>query len=146
MTKEYLTPHSGVFELYAVDFVLDDQLQPWIVDIDNIPIISVGPTESDFIIKMLNDMFEIHLSIYRSRMKRIFKVVRKLYAEILKLDKPSDYDYIELANEFKTQNKNKIDSDFEISQENSWVKIVDWNKKSGQRYSYLIDSQCINDS
>ena len=83
-------------------------------------------------------------------MKRIVIFLNKLSDQI------PDHRYIDYKNgkyplkgfdahqaEFDTINKNYIEPEYQISEENAWRKIIDENEKGIERYSGLIPDYCI---
>jgi len=139
MTSQYFWKQSNVYELYGLDFMLDDKMQLWYIECNPHPLIEgVKPT---IINRMLNDMFEIQFAIYRSRMQRVLKVVESMM-DSYEDDGGVDFDF--WRGEYKEAVKNRIDPQYEISKENTWMPIINENLEGAEKYFGLIKEDCVD--
>jgi len=148
MTQGSYLKHSGVYELLGVDFMLDANLNPWYLESNISPVIRSTASMKEKVLKqMLVDMFEIVHSHLKSRVKRIID-----YVNWLSLDQVVDNKYLDgviIPNiedrykEFDELNKNKLESQFNITEGNGWVKIIDENVEGKGRYMGYIHAECL---
>lgn len=139
MTSNYFWKQSNVYELFGLDFMLDDKLQLWYIECNSNPLLTgVVPT---IINSMLNDMFEIQLAMYRSRMQRVLKMIEKM---MVAHDSDEDLDYNFWRKEYKEAVRNRIDPKYKISKNNTWIPIINENLKGAQKYFGLIRKECVN--
>jgi len=76
MAEKHLFKHSGVFELYGMDFIMDETLNLWFIETNESPdLIATNPDNNGFMRKILIDLVEIQYSYLRSRMRRILKFI-----------------------------------------------------------------------
>jgi len=79
MSQDGYFQKSSVFELFGVDFIIDDNLDVWFIEANTMPLLqgfTVGTTR--LMNQMLVDTFEIVQKLLRSRMKRIVGYVNNL--------------------------------------------------------------------
>jgi len=139
-SRANLLKASGIFELFAVDFAIDADFKPWIIDVDTNPFITMPtPEKREFIIKMLDDMFEIELGYYKSRMSRIFKFVRQMYEEVKQVSK-LDSEYWQ--EEFGKVNANKFEDQYLPNKTNGWAKVIDRSIEE-DNYIGLLPKNCV---
>jgi hypothetical protein len=144
LSKSGFMEHSGVFEIYAVDFEIDSNMNLWYLDIES-TLVNQMPTKikRETMVNMFKDLFDIQLAYYQSRMIRIMKVIKKVYDETR--HNVTNVDYSHWQQEFAKENKNTLDSTHQILANNTWIKIADLNEEGAKRYSHLIDAKCIDD-
>lgn len=132
---------SNVYEMFGLDFMLDDKLNLWFIECNASPqFVETNERSLKFLNTMLTDMFEITYGLYKSRMTRILKVLKefekeKEEVEAIDLTKWKDL-YSEAA-------KNRFEPDFEISANSSFKLILDENKSGADAYFGLIDPECV---
>jgi hypothetical protein len=138
----FFFPHSGVFELFGVDFLLDEKLNLWIVDINQTPelVASTAP-KTRFLQKMLKDSIELQYGYLRSRMKRTLEFMKKYYAEFKNHPKNPNYEY--LISEFQMNIQNSLEYEFTPPEENKFELIIDLNLPGTEAYSNLVEDYCI---
>ena len=146
LSQDAYSKKSSFFELYGLDFVMDDNLQLWFIEANTMPLIDGFTPESvELMNRMLEDMFEIIFSLLRSRTKRIVNYINELIATKgentdLELQEP------ELSlrrKEFAEISKNKFDSEFEVGATNTFFKIIDENEIGTARYADLMTEDCL---
>jgi len=139
---------STVFELYGVDFMLDDQLNLWFIEANAMPGLSKkNELLSNFEGTMLRDEFDIIFRLLRSRMKRIFNYVTKIISrgEAVRVgdDKVEIKDLQAKIEEFKQVSRNHFEPEYEPLADSTFIKIVDENYSGTQRYSGLLSEECL---
>jgi len=148
MSQHGFVKISSVFELYGVDFILDDDLNLWFIEANcRSAVEGTTPFSRQFFIQMYKDQYEIAMGLLRSRMKRVYQYVNKM---ILNQDAFWTFDgepYIEdidkKLKEFKELTKNSFEPEFLPSESNGFSKIVDENFVGVQRYSGLVSPDCL---
>lgn len=134
---------SSVFELFAVDFVLDKNLTLWFVKADATPLLQGFSDDSTRLFdKMLTDTFEITIGLLRSRMKRVVNYVNQISSELT----PKDSEVPNLGikrREFKELTLNNFEPEYLPGSRNSFQKIIDENDEGVKRYAGLIRKECL---
>ena len=121
--------------------MLDNQFYLWMTSINASPqFVETNETNLDFLTTMLKDMFEITYSLYRSRMKRVLKVLQRMENDIKKNEK---LDYGIWRDDYKAATSNRFEPEYEISKNNTFTLIVDGNLSGAQAYMGAIDEQCV---
>jgi len=141
MAEESFYKSSSVFEMYGLDFVMDENLNIFLIECNASPqLIGTSQKKTDFLTNMLRDLFEIEYAYLRSRMKRVHKFIQEMEIKTL-LGQTLDYSI--LRKEFDQVNMNKLEPEFTISENSTFVKIVDKNLPPQSAYFSHIDDQCI---
>jgi len=139
---------SSLYELYGVDFLLDQNLNLWFIEANSGPALGgySQPMEK-FIAKMIGDHFQVVMGLIRSRAKRVVNYVNKVIESDLAVEGKDDKVFIkdlkQRIAEFKTVSRNYFEKEFEPSADNGFQKIVDDNLYGTSRYQGLIDEDCI---
>ena len=132
---------SNVYEFFGLDFMLDDKLNLWFIELNASPqFVETNERSLGFLTTMLQDMFEITYGLYRSRMKRILNVIQRMENDIKINEKP---DYNIWREEYKVASSNKFEPEYEISQNNTFSLIIDQNLPGAQAYMGFIDEECV---
>lgn len=140
---------SSLFELYGIDFMMDDNLDLWFIEANYNPLIQGWtPERNQFFNKMLTDCFEIVFGLLRSRTKRIINYINYLTAlgGEAWIGRDSNVEIVELEKrreEFKDLSKNRFEPEFEPSPKNGFEKIVDANYVGRKRFMGLLDDECL---
>jgi len=140
MSEAGLYKSSSLFEMFGLDFVMDEKTNIWLIECNPSPQL-IGTTErkTNFLVQLLSDLFEVQYAYYRSRMKRIYK----FFADIDgKLQKGKSLNYTTLAKQFDKINMNKLEKEFEISPNNSFTLIMDKNLKGSKAYFGYLSDEC----
>jgi len=139
MTSQYLWKGSNVYELFGLDFMLDENMQLWYIECNPNPLLD--GVKPEMITKMLKNLFEIQFAIYRSRMQRVTKVIEEMMkAE----DKSDDIDADSWKNKYQIAMANRIDPKYQISKSNTWKPVINENLKGTNIYYGLLEEQCVN--
>jgi len=134
---------SNVYEMFGLDFMLDDELNLWFIECNSSPqLIGTNDYKTKFLIKMLTDLFEIQYGYYRSRMKRVLKVLNEINSEAIKKGK---VDYKAWTNEYNEAMSNRFETEFTPKEGNSFELIMDMNIKGPGAYFKNIPRECAND-
>jgi len=151
-TKDKLYKSSQVYELFGVDFVLDEDLNLWFIEAEHSPRIEpydVGDIEDrEPFFSIVTDMFDITFSLARSRLTRAIKYINKLTADPtatvkgflkdFKMENPE-----EKIKEFKEITKNKFDIGFEPRFYNTFTRFMDESKEGAKAYFGLLEEDCL---
>lgn len=146
MSEHYFSKESNFYELFGLDFMLDDQFNLWFIECNASPqLVGTNPLKTEFLVRMLTDMFKIQVAFYRSRMKRVFDVIDRLQYE---LDNKFDVNMDKYYRDFDQANKNYLEEEFAdmITHENSFSLIIDRNLKGGKAYMGILPEQCVDDA
>ena len=143
MSEHAFWKGSNVFEMFGLDFMLDDNMNLWFIECNSSPqLIGTSELKTKFLVKMLNDLFEIQYSYYRSRMKRVFNVIKRMYNEV---GTTKSIDYGKWKKEYAAAAKNRLEAEYPISKDNGFVKIMDKNLKGKEAYMGFLDEECARD-
>jgi len=134
---------SNVYEMFGLDFMLDDQMNLWFIECNSSPqLIGTNDYKTQFLTKMLTDLFEIQYGYYRSRMKRVLKVIHQMNAENLDTGKS---DHTLWKAKFREAMKNRFEPEYQPSKNSSFELIMDMNLKGPAAYFGNIPDECAND-
>ncbi len=145
MTEEHFSKQSNLYEMFGLDFMLDDNLNLWFIECNASPqLIGTSPEKENFLTTMLIDMFEIQLAYFRSRMRRVFTIIDQVNYD---LDNYFRTDLEKRRKEFAAANKNFIDSYYDdaIKPQNTFIPIIDRNRPIKDTYFGLITDECNDD-
>ena len=136
---------SGSFEMFGLDFLLDEDLNLWFIECNASPqLIGTNDYKTNFLTTMLADMFEIQYAYLRSRWRRIQTFVEKFHRQVAD-EGTSSIDLKVWKSEFEYINQNRLEPEFIISERNSWQKIMDKNIPGKAAYMGFIQDECIDD-
>jgi hypothetical protein len=149
MTRFNFLNRSNIYELFGIDFILDNDLKLWFIECNSGPVLEGTSKEKElFISKMLLDHFDIMFGYLRSRMKRIVLYVNEITHTI-----PEENIYpdgVVIPNKaaavetFKKLDQNYMEPEYEVSPDNGFKKIIDDNLKGEPRYAGYIKEHCID--
>jgi len=142
MAEQFLFKHSGVFEIYGVDFMLDETLHLWFIECNESPdLMATTSQKNDLMKKLLSDLIEIQYGYLRSRMKRILKFLKEFEDE-LSGNAKSVADST-LSSKFKKINKNKLEKEYTINSDNQFILILDQNLPGKKAYFGHLNDSCF---
>jgi len=143
MSEHAFMKHSGAFEMFGLDFLLDEHLNLWFIECNASPqIIGTSPEKTTFLTKLITDVFEIQYAYLRSRFKRIQKFMAELHQNILVDEKVNK---AKVAKKFEAINRNKLEPEFPISKGNEFKLIMDKSIKGPGAYFGHLKKECIDD-
>ena len=133
---------SNVYEFFGLDFMLDNDLNLWFIECNSSPqFVETNERSLGFLTTMLNDMFEIQYSYYKSRMKRVLNVIRGMQADLRKDERPIDYKSWKAA--YKEAAANRLEPEYQINKNNSFTLIIDQNLPGAEAYMGYLAPECI---
>jgi tubulin polyglutamylase TTLL1 len=143
MSEHSFLKHSGMWEMFGLDFLLDDNLNLWFIECNASPqLIGTSDEKTKFLVRMLTDMFEIQYAYLRSRFKRIQEFMSSLHNQVSSRRK---IDRREIRNQFAIINRNKLEPQFKISENNSFTLIMDKSLSGADAYFGHVTQECIDD-
>jgi len=143
MTGHAFWKESNVYEMFGLDFMLDDKMNLWFIECNASPqLIGTNEYKSKFLIKMLTDLFEIEYGLYRSRMKRVLEVFKKMKNVSVE---SGLIDYKDFKAEYKAALVNRFEPEYEPKKDNSFELIMDMNKSGPEAYNDNLEPECVND-
>jgi len=143
MSEKSFWKGSNVFEMFGLDFMLDDNLNLWFIECNSSPqYIGTNPLKTNFLVTMLSDLFEIQFAYYRSRMQRVYELFNKINEEVLE---KREIDYAKWKKEYKKAVSNRLEPEYSISPNNSFIMIMDRSRTGKDRYLGFLADECIDD-
>ena len=148
MAKDEFLKTSSAYEFMGVDFMLDEDLNLWFIEVNSgAGFSNYTPEIEKFILKMLQDHFKIVHSLLKSRVKRIVLFINEIIENgTVRMVGEEEFDIQnpeEQRAKFEQITKNYFDPEFEIDADNGFVKIIDENLQGPDVYHGHIPSQCI---
>ena len=141
MNEEYFYHSADVFELFGVDFVIDDNLELYIVEVNASPmIIGTATRKTDLLTNMMKGLFDIQYAYQYSRTKRALNYLKENEEAIRNDKKKAKY-----RREFDALYRNYLEPEFAgmIKEDNPWQLVYDANLEGKDRYQGLIDDECV---
>jgi len=143
MSKKGFLKHSGVFEMFGLDFLMDDNLNLWFIECNASPqLIGTSDMKTAFLTNMLTDIFEIQFAYLRSRMMRVHRFMEKFFRQTAKKTK-IDLDL--WREEFAEINQNKLEPEFPLRANLTFSMVMDKSRPSKEAYFGFLDQDCIDD-
>jgi tubulin polyglutamylase TTLL1 len=143
MSKYSFMKHSGIFEMFGLDFLLDDDLNLWFIECNASPqLIGTSELKTKFLTDMLTDMFDIQFAYLRSRMKRVHQFMQRFFKETASA---KEIDWEPWREEFAIINQNKLEPEFPLRKNLTFTLIMDKSRKGKAAYFGLLDDDCIDD-
>jgi len=148
LTQHRFLKRSNTYELFGIDFLLDDDLKLWFIECNSGPVLKGTSEEKErFLVKMLSDHFNIMFDYMRSRMKRIINFVNQMIVELplenIYPDQVVIFSLDEKKKEFRKISMNYLEPEFQPEADNGFVKVIDENLSGKDRYAGLIPEECI---
>jgi hypothetical protein len=141
MSAHAFWKQSNVYEMFGLDFMLDDELNLWFIECNSSPqLIGTNEHKTAFLVKMLKDLFEIQYGLYRSRMKRILAVVKKMNTDAQEV---GNIDYENFRQLYADAARNRFEPEYEISPDNTFTLIMDESRQGYDAYMGLLDEECV---
>jgi len=138
MAEKDFLKHSGVFEMFGLDFMLDDELNLWLIEVNASPVLSgTSDQKFEFMKKMLTDIMNIQFSYLRSRVKRVYKFIRDNEKDIMAGTNLPYY-----KDQFDKLNQNYLEPEYAIDKNSSFRLILDMNLPGKSAYLGNIEDKC----
>ena len=147
-TGNAFVKRSNIFELWGMDFMMDDNLKLWFIEANAKPgIKAASPMRKRFNEALISNMFNLMFGHLRSRMKRVVFYINDLIKRIPEQDFlmegikiPNLEREIEI---FETQiNVNFMDPEYK-PKKTSFYTVIDESLKDGDIYGGLIKKECL---
>jgi len=154
MSQGEFFKRSSVFELFDVDFTLDEDLNVWFIEANANPLIN-GFTKGtmELMNQMLEDGFEIIFGLIRSRMKRVLGYVNNLQKIAEREDGIVIPELEKRREEFRELSMNRFEDEFVPNFASGFERIIDESAAigsgSGSGYSkakvYInyLENECL---
>ncbi len=147
LSSKNLTRRSSVYGLFAIDFVLDENMDLWILEVNESPLVEGYPEAIQQLINtILGDSFRITMALIRSRAKRIIQYVNKLTQEMSTIQEGTDpisvEDLPKRIEEFKSVIRNKFEKEFEVT-DTTFSIIADGNLNGTERFFGYVKEECL---
>ena len=147
MSQVPLLKRSSIYEIYGLDFMLDDNLNLWFIEANAQPLLDGWSDDTKkFFNAILLDSFEIQFGLLKSRMKRVVNYVNDLLIEgdVWKISTDDVFikDLSMKRREFSQISKNYFEPEYVPSPKNLYEIIIDENVNGAGRYMSLIDEEC----
>jgi len=147
-TQKPFLKWSSIYEIFGVDFMLDENLVLWFLECNTSPNF-VGSNEKveKLLVKMLKDHYEIVYGILRSRLLRILNFVNQVTQDI-KSSKSLPENYLNskfdsLRAQFKQITRNYYEPGFAPSPSNGFDLIIDENLNGTEIYKGYLPQECL---
>ncbi len=143
MVEKRIYNSSDVFEMYGVDFVIDDDLKVYIIEINASPmIVGTNQRKTELMANMLNGMFNITFAQQYSRTKSGLDFIKENHNKIQKAKKA---ERLKLSEDFKKLYRNNVSKEYEHMLENNpWYTVYDGSLNGTAKYQGLITDECAN--
>lgn len=129
--------------MFGLDFILDENLNLWFIECNASPqLIGTNELKTAFLSKMLSDLFHIQYAYLRGRMKRVHLFMMRLSLMTLE---HKEKNWSQLRKEFAEINKNKLEPEYPLPQNNSFTIIMDKSRTGPDAYFGLLDPECVDD-
>jgi len=131
---------SNVYEMFGLDFMLDEDLNLWFIECNSSPqLIGTNEYKTNFLVKMLEDLFEIQYSFYRSRMKRLLNLLKKINQQAEREGRIRTFKW---KKAYAKISANKLEPEYQLSPDNSFKLIMDLSRNGADAYFGHIPSEC----
>ena len=127
--------------MFAADLMIDDKLNIWFVEVNTNPQLIPSTEEKHIMyLSMLRGLFEIQYAYFRSRMKRYLILLKEMYRSPgnTRMEK---LDY--WKKRYQDASLNRLEPEFQISPNNSWVPFIDMNRKGSDAFYGLLPEGCL---
>ena len=141
MSHKGFARKSSLFELYGLDYVMDENLNLWYIETNTMPLVDGFTAHSTQLFnQMLIDTFDIVQNLAKSRMKRVVLYIN----ELLRQYEDGAVPNIEARREeFRKLTMNRFEPEFMPRENNTFYQIMDENLQGKDMYMGLIDQECL---
>ena len=139
---------STLFEIMALDFMLDEDLNLWFIEANTKPGLEGSSDEiKQLFVGLLKDTMDIVFGLLRSRTKRIINYVNRMTRDSkAKMISESEVQITDLPmrlREFREISKNSFEPEYEPRSTNNFTRIIDENLEGAERYFGLLSEECL---
>ena len=139
---------SSLYSLYGVDFMLDEDLNVWFIEANSGPAFrGYSKPMEKFVVKMLQDHFEVVHGLLKSRMKRVLVYVNGLIdtkeVSISKSGKLVIRGVEKKRETFQELIQNGFEEEYMPSPTNGFSLIIDGHKEGAEVYQGFISKDCL---
>lgn len=145
MIHKHLYRASGLYRLTGFDFMLDTDFNLWFIEANYAPqIFQIEKKRNQFMEEMFRGLFEIQYAYLRSRMMRLRTFIAEASKEFA--EKGEEWDKSALRQRYRQLNKDGLEPELTINNNNGWEKIVDMSIGNTEEEGYLghLDSSCFH--
>lgn len=132
-----------MFELFAVDFAVDNEYNTRLVGFEPSP--SVRPETDNiyahFFKNLFNDVFQIEYSYLRSRMLRLHNFMQQYHRDVVTSKRKPIAEYKSI---FDSLNSNNFELYLDAPRKSKIFKLLDLGAGSEIRFSTYINSECLS--
>ena len=130
-----------LFAIFGVDFMLDEDYNSYLIELNDSPAIIGTSKEKTALMKSFNKgTVQIILAYIRSRVKRSIKFLKQHAADI-----KNNLNLEQLSIDFRKLNTNYLEPEYEhMVQNTTWEIVVDENKKGANAYYGYVKEECIS--
>jgi tubulin monoglycylase TTLL3/8 len=142
MNEEHFYKSSDVFELFGADFVIDNDLNLYIIEVNASPmIIGTASRKTELLTNMMKGLFDIQYAYQFSRTKRALNYLKEKGEEIRKAKKVGKY-----IKEFESLYRNYLEPEYAvmIKEDNPWHLVYDANQEGRDKYQNLVEEECVD--
>lgn len=142
INEENFYKSSDVYEMYGVDIILDEEFNPYILEVNASPMIYGSiPKKLDLLNNMLNGIFNIVFAQQFSRVERTLQYIEQNKEQIKNQENLKIH-----SEEFKRLYQNHIEDKYkQIEQDTTWELIYDESIEDVYgRFKGLIAPECID--
>jgi tubulin polyglutamylase TTLL1 len=152
MSQDAFLQRSQLFEVVALDFVLDEDMNVWLMDVDPTPsFVPYTISQKEFYAEVLKESVSIQQKLLRSRIRRIVRFINDLSdkVDIVRDDNSGEdrvviHDLEDQKLKFEAILKNSIEPVDAVPASYRFEKIIDDNYPYGlKRYKNLLKTSCI---
>ena len=141
MSRNAMWKHTSVYEMFGLDFMLDENFNLWLIECNTSPqMIGTTTAKEQLMITLLTDLFEIQYAYLRSKMKRLTKIAQEFSLKVFSNEK---VDLEAERRRFDAANKNFLEPEFKIGVNNTWIKLYDENLPGKEAYLGHLEDECI---
>jgi len=149
MSQGTFLQRSQLFQFFAVDFLLDENLKVWFMDVEANPSLkNMNLKLKTLYIGLFEDILDVTHKYLRSRLRRIAEFVNKLSLDVdVRKDQNGDdkviiSDLYTHKENFAEVLKNKLEKKDALKKSNKFEKVIDENYPGYMRYNDLIKQSC----
>ena len=141
MSEDSFYKSSDVFELFGVDFVIDESFKLHVVEVNASPmIIGTASNKTTLLTNMMKGLFDIQYAYQFSRTKRALSFLKEKGDEIKTTSNLKPF-----IKEFDDLYRNYLEPEYKgmIKENNPWELVYNANLEGKEKYQNLVDDDCV---